>query len=212
MVTAYIGMGSNRHHPRRQLHKACGVLARMEKCRQLRISPFYRSPALGHCPQPAYVNAVASLKTTLPPASLLARLQALELAQGRRRGRRWGARTLDLDLLIWGRLRLRSPELQLPHPRMHLRGFVLKPLADLAPNLRLPGRRHNVRQLSGRHLQGQARRLPGQRHPLRRKPKSLTSRSPLSGPAAPCGLVRVSGATVAAAPRHDRSSPSESQS
>jgi 2-amino-4-hydroxy-6-hydroxymethyldihydropteridine diphosphokinase len=94
-------------------------------------------------PQPDYVNAVAELRTALKPSALLERMRAIERRQGRRRQgstRRNAPRVLDLDLLIFGRRRLSRPQLSLPHPRMHERAFVLRPLIDIAPATSIPGR------------------------------------------------------------------------
>jgi 2-amino-4-hydroxy-6-hydroxymethyldihydropteridine diphosphokinase len=141
---AYIGLGSNLAHPRRQLARALAALARLPGTRLLGRSPNYVSAPLGAAgPQPDYVNAVAAIRTTLAPRALLARLLAIERRQRRRRdpaGPRNAPRTLDLDLLLFGRRRLATGRLDLPHPRMHERSFVLRPLTDLAPAVTIPGR------------------------------------------------------------------------
>lgn len=103
-------------------------------------SSLYRSKPLGPPGQPDYVNAVASVKTSLGPHGLLSELLALEVGQGRTRdGPRWGARTLDLDILLYGVLRLDDERLTIPHPRMTQRAFVLVPLREIAPALVVPG-------------------------------------------------------------------------
>lgn len=138
-LPAYIGLGSNLDDPPRQLGRALEALAALPDTRLVSVSSFYRSPPLGPADQPDYLNAVAGLLTALPPAELLAALQAIETAQGRRRdGPRWGPRTLDLDLLLHGAARLATPALTLPHPGLRERAFVLVPLAEIAPGLRLP--------------------------------------------------------------------------
>ncbi|MET0208834.1 MAG: 2-amino-4-hydroxy-6-hydroxymethyldihydropteridine diphosphokinase, partial [Burkholderiaceae bacterium] len=152
-VIAFVGMGSNLVHPRRQLARATRRLARLPRTALLAVSCNFVTAPLGtRDAQPDYVNAVAMLATALSPRALLARLNALERRQGRRRGAnspRNAARSLDLDLLLYGRLRLDTRTLTLPHPRMHERAFVLRPLADVAPAATIPGhglaRRHFAR-------------------------------------------------------------------
>ncbi|HEX4884271.1 MAG TPA: 2-amino-4-hydroxy-6-hydroxymethyldihydropteridine diphosphokinase [Casimicrobiaceae bacterium] len=143
MALAYVGLGSNLAHPRRRLARALDDLARLPRTRLLRVSPNYASAPVGTtAPQPDYVNAVAQLSTRLRARALLARLLAIEHKHRRRRepGVRNAPRTLDLDLLLFGRLRMATRDLALPHPRMHLRAFALRPLADIAPHARVPGR------------------------------------------------------------------------
>jgi 2-amino-4-hydroxy-6-hydroxymethyldihydropteridine diphosphokinase len=140
---AYIGLGSNLEHPRRQVARALGELARLPRSRLVGTSPNYVSAPIG-CPgpQPDYVNAVAAIRTALPPKSLLARMRVIERRHHRdhdARTQRNAARTLDLDLLLYGRRRLDQQGLTLPHPRMHERAFVLKPLLDLARVASIPG-------------------------------------------------------------------------
>lgn len=137
-VRAYIGLGSNLDDPVRQLQRAWAALAHVPQTQRVACSRFYRSAPLGPQDQPDYVNAVAALDTTLAPAALLDALQAIETAQGRVRLRRWGPRTLDLDLLLYGHEVLSTPRLTLPHPGLGVRNFVLYPLAELDPDLVLP--------------------------------------------------------------------------
>ena len=141
---AFVGMGSNLVHPRRQLARAARRLARLPRTTLVGLSRNFATAPLGtHDVQPDYVNAVAMLRTALSPRALLARLNAVERRQGRRRDVRGppnAARPLDLDLLLYGRLRLDARELKLPHPRMHERAFVLRPLADVARAATIPGR------------------------------------------------------------------------
>ena len=144
MARAYVGLGSNLGHPRRRIARALRALRRLPRTRLLAASSNYVSAPIGAPePQPDYVNAVASLATTLGPATLLRRLQAIErrLGRRRRRGERRNApRVLDLDLLLYGRARIRRHGLAVPHPRMHERAFVLRPLLDIAPSASIPGR------------------------------------------------------------------------
>jgi 2-amino-4-hydroxy-6-hydroxymethyldihydropteridine diphosphokinase len=142
-VHALIGIGSNLAHPRRRVALAERALARLPRTRLLALSYNYRSAPIGTSEaQPEYVNAVALIDTRLAPRALLARLLAIERASGRvrRPGARNAARRLDLDLLLFGRRRQHGVALSLPHPRMHQRAFVLRPLADVAPHAVIPGR------------------------------------------------------------------------
>jgi 2-amino-4-hydroxy-6-hydroxymethyldihydropteridine diphosphokinase len=154
-TVAFVALGSNLAHPRRQIARAVAALARLPRTRIVALSPNYATaPLLCDGDQPDYVNAVVALRTSLSPRALLAHLQAIERAQGRERGAarlRNAPRTLDLDLLLFGRRRVRLPQLTIPHPRMHERAFVLTPLLDIAPAVAIPGRgaarllRHAVR-------------------------------------------------------------------
>ena len=142
-MRAYVGLGSNLEHPRRQLAKALARIDAIDGVRVLRVSPFYATAPVGGVPQPDYVNAVALVATSLAPRALLARMHAIERRQHRRRDAqtaRDAPRTLDLDLLLYGARRIDSPRLIVPHPRLHERAFVLRPLIDVAPAARIPGR------------------------------------------------------------------------
>ncbi|WP_236198887.1 2-amino-4-hydroxy-6-hydroxymethyldihydropteridine diphosphokinase [Pseudomonas pseudonitroreducens] len=135
----YIGLGSNLAEPRQQLEAALKALAQVPATKVAAVSPLYASDPLGPPDQPCYVNAVAALDTDLEPLALLDALQAIELEQGRvRKDERWGPRTLDLDILLFGERVIDEPRLSVPHYHMHARAFVLYPLADLAPHLRFP--------------------------------------------------------------------------
>ncbi|MBA1272012.1 2-amino-4-hydroxy-6-hydroxymethyldihydropteridine diphosphokinase [Stutzerimonas azotifigens] len=140
METAYVGLGSNLAEPGCQLREALLAIAALEQSTLLAVSPFYASDPLGPPDQPRYVNAVAALATALEPLALLDALQQIELTQGReRKAERWGPRTLDLDILLFGDRQIAEPRLQVPHYHLHARAFVLYPLADVAPtDLRLP--------------------------------------------------------------------------
>lgn len=139
---AYIGLGSNLGDPREQVLAALSELGTLPGCTLVARSSLYATTPVGPIEQPDYVNAVAALAARLSPLDLLSALQGVERAHGRRRdGSRWGPRTLDLDLLVYGHRRLREPGLELPHPEMHRRAFVLVPLAEIAPEwLVVPGR------------------------------------------------------------------------
>jgi 2-amino-4-hydroxy-6-hydroxymethyldihydropteridine diphosphokinase len=139
-VLAYVGLGSNLDEPEAQLSRALDELAQLPETRLSARSGLYRNPPMGPVPQPDYVNAVAALETTLSPLELLDCLQAVEQAHGRVRIERWGPRTLDLDLLLYAERSIDEPRLKVPHPGLHERPFVLYPLAEIAPELIIPGR------------------------------------------------------------------------
>ncbi|MDX3895967.1 2-amino-4-hydroxy-6-hydroxymethyldihydropteridine diphosphokinase [Pusillimonas sp.] len=138
-VTAYVGLGANLGEARQSLLQAAGQLACTEGIGELRLSPLYRTAPI-ESSGPDYVNAVASLRTRLEPHALLDVLQHIEQLHGRERPYRNAPRTLDLDLLLYGAQRIDTPRLAVPHPRMHLRAFVLRPLCDLAPDIKLKGK------------------------------------------------------------------------
>jgi len=131
-VRAYIGLGSNLSAPTAQLHSAVQALAALPASHLVSVSSFYTSDSL--LPgQPRYTNAVAALDTELAPLALLDALQAIEHAQGRERHERWGPRTLDLDIILFGDALIDEPRLTVPHYHLHARAFVLYPLAELVP-------------------------------------------------------------------------------
>jgi len=138
---AFVALGSNLADPPRQLERAREALGRLPGTRLVAASRSLRTAPVGPPGQPHYCNAVVRLRTRLAPFALLGALLEIETAQGRVRGAQpWGPRTLDLDLLLYGNLVLDDPRLTLPHPRLHARRFVLEPLAELAPELEVPGR------------------------------------------------------------------------
>ncbi len=139
MERVYIGLGSNLAEPQSQLRAALQTLQSLPDSRLIGCSSLYASDPLGPADQPRYVNAVAALDTRLEPHALLDQLQRIELEQGRqRKAERWGPRTLDLDILLFGERVLHDERLTVPHYHMHARAFVLYPLAELAPGLQLP--------------------------------------------------------------------------
>jgi 2-amino-4-hydroxy-6-hydroxymethyldihydropteridine diphosphokinase len=139
LTPAYIGIGSNVDGPRQQVEAAFDDLQRLPRTRLIARSRLYATRPFGPVEQPDFVNAVAGVLTALTPAELLAQLLAVEAAHGRVREVHWGPRSLDLDLLVYGQLRLASTALTLPHPGIVERNFVLYPLADIAPDLDIPG-------------------------------------------------------------------------
>jgi 2-amino-4-hydroxy-6-hydroxymethyldihydropteridine diphosphokinase len=140
VTVAFVGIGSNLQDPLRQVREAIAELDRLPHTRVVKQSSLYRTAPVGHAAQPAFINAVAQLETGLPAERLLAELQEVEMRHGRSRSFPNAPRTLDLDVLLYGELRLAQPDLQIPHPRMHQRAFVLKPLVEIAPELSIPGR------------------------------------------------------------------------
>ena len=141
MPRCFIGLGANIGNPLQQLRDAVDGLRRVASRQRLAVSPVYQSTPLGPSDQPDFLNAVAGFDTQLAAEQVLDSLQAIERDAGRIRGRRWGPRTLDLDLLIHGDHVIDSPRLILPHPRIAERDFVLVPLADLTgTDFVLPGK------------------------------------------------------------------------
>lgn len=138
-VTAFVGLGSNLDDPSAHIRRALEALAALPGTRVVSRSSLYRNPPVGDPDQPDFVNAVAEIETDLGPSELLGGLLAIERAHGRVRRRPNGPRTLDLDLLLYGERILREPGLTIPHPRMLGRAFVLMPLAEIAPDVVLPG-------------------------------------------------------------------------
>lgn len=146
MPVAYISFGSNLGERELHLGRALQALER-ETLSLHAVSPLYETAPMGGPPQGLFLNGCASFHTTLPPVVLLRRMQAIEAALGRERHERWGPRTIDLDLLLYGSVIMRTPVLELPHPRMIGRHFVLQPLADIAPDHQIPGERKTVLHL-----------------------------------------------------------------
>lgn len=140
MTAAFIGLGANLGDPQRQVQQAFRELDAIAHTRVVRTSSLYRSAPLGYAGQPSFVNAVAQLETGLAAERLLAELQVIEAAHGRRRSFANAPRTLDLDLLLFGTAVLDTENLKVPHPRMHERAFVLLPLVEIAPDAEVPGR------------------------------------------------------------------------
>jgi 2-amino-4-hydroxy-6-hydroxymethyldihydropteridine diphosphokinase len=137
---AWVGLGGNREDSASLLRSALLQLDTPPRLKLLRRSRLYRSPPWGFTDQPDFVNAVAEFGTSLTPLELLDRLRATEVRLGREpQTRRWGPRCIDLDLLTYEQVTRKSDDLVLPHPRMHLRAFVLVPLLELEPDFAIPG-------------------------------------------------------------------------
>lgn len=137
---AYVGIGSNLDSPSCQVEQALTRLAAIPDTILTARSGLYRSAPVGPAGQPDFINAAAALLTRLPATALLEQLQTIETAQGRdRSGERWGPRCLDLDLLVYSSHTMKTPDLELPHPRIAERNFVLLPLSEIAPHVAVPG-------------------------------------------------------------------------
>ncbi|MDH5358048.1 MAG: 2-amino-4-hydroxy-6-hydroxymethyldihydropteridine diphosphokinase [Gammaproteobacteria bacterium] len=137
-MRVFIGLGSNLADPAAQIEMAINALKSLPQSIFIARSSLYSSPPMGPEDQPDYINAVAELDTALTAHDLLDQLQAIEQQQGRLRQRHWGERTLDLDLLLYGEQIFDDKHLQVPHPGIPLRSFVLYPLAEIAPELIIP--------------------------------------------------------------------------
>ena len=142
MMKAWLGLGSNLLQPLTQLKEAIRRLDGVDGIDVLRASGFYRTPPWGDESQDDFINAVVQIETVLDELPLLRELQFIENEMGRQRSkqRRWGPRLIDIDLLLYEDRRLQSEELEIPHPRMHERAFVLVPLCELDATLVIPGR------------------------------------------------------------------------
>ncbi len=134
----YIGLGSNLANPPQQLHTAIAKLSALPYIQVINISQFYQTTPVGPQDQPDFVNAVVAIDTSLNAIDLLSQLQHIEQQQGRIRQQRWGPRTLDLDLLLYGDAIINTPQLTVPHPELLNRRFVIEPLLEIAPMLTLP--------------------------------------------------------------------------
>lgn len=137
-MRAYIGIGSNLADPLQQVKTAIDALRQLIDTQLIHVSSVYKSPPMGPADQPDYINAVAALETTLSADALLLALQHVEQEHGRVRGRHWGERTLDLDILLYGEQEINQMHLTVPHPGIASRAFVLYPLAEIAPDLMIP--------------------------------------------------------------------------
>jgi 2-amino-4-hydroxy-6-hydroxymethyldihydropteridine diphosphokinase len=142
MTIAYVGLGANVGDPARQIERALEEIAADEQLTVVAVSTLRRTEPVEYVDQPRFLNGAVAVETALPPAELLQRLLAIERRLGRVRGSgpRFGPRTIDLDLLLYGEAVVDEAGLQVPHPRLHERRFALEPLAELDPALEIPGR------------------------------------------------------------------------
>jgi 2-amino-4-hydroxy-6-hydroxymethyldihydropteridine diphosphokinase len=155
-MQVFIGLGSNLNDPRAQVLRAVEALGGLPRTRLIAQSSLYRSAPVGYLDQPDFINAVAKLETALSPRELLDALLALEHDNGRTREFRNAPRTLDLDLLLYGGLQHHEHGLTVPHPQMHLRAFVLRPLLEIEPGCMIPGvgaAQEALRRCAGQELE-----------------------------------------------------------
>jgi len=146
MTQAFISLGSNLGDRKKNILKAVEELGKVSGIQVRRMSRLYETKPVGKTDQPDFINAVVEVESALPADALLDGLQGIETRLGRVRTERWGPRTIDLDLLVFGEARIDTDRLTVPHPRMKERRFVLEPLAELTPDLVLPGDDQTVRQ------------------------------------------------------------------
>ena len=140
LTLAYIALGANLRDPEQQVMAGVEELAMLPESRLAAVSSLYRSAPVGYADQPEFVNAVAAIETALAPRALLDALLEIERRYGRVRDFPNAPRTLDLDIVLYGRAEVDEPGLTIPHPRMHERAFVVVPLAEIAPDALVPGR------------------------------------------------------------------------
>lgn len=147
MARVHVAFGGNVGAVEETLRRALEAVAKLPRTRLRRVSPLYRTAPVGVTDQPEFVNGAVEVETGLAPEAFLAELLSIERSLGRTREVRWGPRTVDLDVALWEDLVIRTPALEVPHPRLHERAFVLAPLADLAPEARHPVLGATIRDL-----------------------------------------------------------------
>jgi 2-amino-4-hydroxy-6-hydroxymethyldihydropteridine diphosphokinase len=152
---AYLGLGSNMGGSRLHIAQALREINGLPGTKVLRVSPLYGSKPWGKAEQPDFVNAVAEIATELSARELLTAVKSIEHSHGRVARERWGPRPLDIDILVYDAVRVSEPDLQVPHPRMWDRAFVLRPLADLRPDLIAPGGRPVLLRLNDEDIAAQ---------------------------------------------------------
>ena len=148
MVTAYIGLGANLGDREANINRALVELVRSGACRLVRVSPIYETEPVGIRDQPDFLNAAADIETAMAPRGLLAAISDVERRLGREETVRWGPRVIDIDILLYGDKCLAEDNLEIPHPEMHRRAFVLTPLAAIAPEVMHPSLGLTVMQMS----------------------------------------------------------------
>ncbi len=158
--TVYLSLGSNLGDRAQHLREALQALP-SDRLAVVRISPVYETAPVDKLDQPDFLNLAAEIETTLFPMQLLRRAQRIERDLGRRRLIDKGPRTIDIDILLYGDFVIQTPQLIVPHPRMHLRRFVLEPMAELAPDLRHPVLGRTMSELRAAVLRQTVRRLTG---------------------------------------------------
>lgn len=150
LVTAYIGLGSNLGDREALIKNAAKILAETSGIELTRISDITETAPLGQMEQPDYLNAVAELKTSLPPEGLLKVAKEIESSLGRKKSEKWSSRVIDVDILLYGQQVINNPDLTIPHPQMHLRSFVLEGLCQLNPQLIHPTIKESIEKLKDR--------------------------------------------------------------
>ena len=150
MYAAYIGFGSNIGDRLKHIQNAIHALSKTEGITLQEISSIYKTDPIGYEAQAEFLNGVAAIQTSLSPLSLLQTLKDIETVIGRQHRLRWGPREIDLDILIYGNLCVQTEKLVIPHPEMHLRRFVLVPLAEIAPNFVHPVLQETIQTLCNR--------------------------------------------------------------
>ena len=165
MIRCYIGLGSNQGDSRATIGQALQRIDAYEGIEITGVAPLYRTAPQGYLEQDDFINTVAEINTILSPLALLSALQQIETDLGRVRTVRWGPRTVDLDLLLYGDDTIDLPQLQVPHPGMHQRAFVMVPLADLNQDL----------QLAGEQVSNTAKRLAGEQRIVKLVPGTSAS-------------------------------------
>lgn len=138
-MICYLGLGSNLNSPERQLRRAIDALRKLPDSYIAQVASFYRSEAWGRKAQPKFCNTVVALQTRLPPQRLLDYCQKIEQQQRRVRKIKWGSRTLDIDILLYGSQNINTMTLKIPHPRIKERDFVVLPLLEIAPSITING-------------------------------------------------------------------------
>lgn len=146
MIKSWLALGSNLDSPERQLRQAINLLRKLPQSSLSAVAPIYKNKAIGRKALPDYCNTVVLINTSLTPTQLLKQCQKIEKQQGRVRKVRWGSRTLDIDILYYGNRTIKTPKLEIPHPRIHERDFVLIPLSMLNHEIVFPAKPHR-RQL-----------------------------------------------------------------
>ncbi len=161
-ILTHIGIGTNLGDRQANIETTLQKLGATPNIDVVHVSSVYETDPIGFTEQPDFLNLVAALRTTLPPRDLLGVLLHIEMGMGRVRTERWGPRVIDLDLLLYGKEQIELPGLTVPHPRLRERAFVLAPLAEIAPDLTLPGDGKKVRELIENFSEpGNIRRLGG---------------------------------------------------
>jgi 2-amino-4-hydroxy-6-hydroxymethyldihydropteridine diphosphokinase len=143
----YLSLGSNLGERERMIETALGEIDLLDGTQLVRTSSLYDTEPLSEIEQPRFLNAVVEVETSLEPARLLWNLKLIERRLGRTPARRWGPRQIDIDILLYEDRTIDEPELVIPHPELRHRAFVLVPLAELAPDLRLPGSGESIIEL-----------------------------------------------------------------